>query len=531
MEAQQLRRQRLLLIEGDPDSRRLLSRILVKEGFEIEVASDGSQALAILRQAAFDLIVLDLLLPRRGAWTFRVVQRADAVLSTIPVVATSADVTSRVTAIDAAAYLPKPFKAAALLAAIRRVLEQRRIMHLDRLASLGTMAAGIAHEVNNPLTYVHANLVLAQEILTKCAVKLAPDAKDAVSNAKTALGKALEGIERVRSIMSGVRLFIRAPDDHRVAIDVRTIIETSLMIIAHNIEQKATVVTTLGEVPQMMGNPGQLGQLVVNLISNAADSIAPASPGPHRIIVRTSTSDSGEVVLEVEDTGCGMVESVRSQIFEPFFTTKPPGLGTGLGLSVCHGIVRGHDGNIDVESTPGKGTSFRVVFPPARRTIVPVAPDATPDGRLMIIEDNEHVADALAGILGQDYEDTVVVADGGRATALLEEQGASFEVILCDMQLGRTTGKQIYERLSTTRPELVSRIVFMSGAALSATLKQFLDEIPNPFLQKLFDRSEFRKAVAGLPRPAPRGSETRLKAVSADSTRLEQTRRLRTKRS
>jgi two-component system, cell cycle sensor histidine kinase and response regulator CckA len=529
----QLRRPRLLLIERDDDNRRQLAKLLAGE-FEVVVAAGSDLAFAILRgPATFDLILLDLMLPQKDGWEFRVAQRADKVLSLIPVIAMSVNTSAQERAIDADAYVPKPFEPAAMLAAIRHVLDQRRLMHLDRLASLGTMAAGIAHEVNNPLTYVHGNLTVIQRDLASMHAKAGPDARATVARAKIAVGKAIEGVDRIRSIMGGVRLFSRAPDDERMPVDLRTVIESSLMIIAHEVERKATVERDLGEIPLMLGNPGQLGQLVVNLISNAADSISVDTPSPLRIVVRTYTSDSGEIVLEVKDTGCGMRESVRAKIFDPFFTTKAPGAGTGLGLSICHGIVRGHEGAIGVESTLGKGTAFRVVFPPSRPALAASTSSAsTVEGRLLIIEDNEHVGDALADMLGPDYEATVVVGDAGRATALLEEEGPTFDVILCDIQLGRTTGKQIYERLRQSRPELVGRIVFMTGLAVTGPVRQFLAEISNPCLQKVFDVDEFRKAVSALPKRARRVSGVRIKLASLEAVaQLAEAKGVRTKRS
>jgi len=272
----------------------------------------------------------------------------------------------------------------------------------------------------------------------------------------------------------------------------------------------------------MRGNPGQLGQLVVNLLANAADSIAPGESSSHRIIARTYTSGDGEVVLEVDDTGCGMSSDVQSKVFEPFFSTKAPGCGTGLGLSMCHGIVRSHDGTIDVRSAPGEGTTFRVVFPPARVSAgqIPSA-QAKTKGRLLIIEDNEHVADALAQILGADYDATLVVRDGAEAIALFNEDRAPFETILCDMHLGATTGKQVYERLRASRPELADRVVFMSGAVFSGAIRQFLDDSATPCLLKPFNRSEFRKAVAALPLVPRKASGTQMKAVAlGDSDEL-----------
>jgi signal transduction histidine kinase len=515
-------RHRLLLVEDDPEIRNQLLDYLVTEQFEVEAARDGDQALRLLRAGrTIDLIVLDLMLPHKDGWEFRLAQRSDPILATIPVVVMSANRSAQARAIDADAYVPKPFEPAALVATIRSVIEQRRSELLDRLVSLGRMAAGIAHEVNNPLTYVHASLMLGQNFLTAASQESDPLSKAPLSSAGEAFDKAVHGVERMRTIMSRLRLFIGAPDEHRGLVDVRSVIESALTLVSTEVEHKATLERRLAEVPLMSGNTGQLGQLIVNLVTNAADSIEAGNPRAHRILVETSTSDAGEIVVEISDSGCGLSEEVRKAAFDPFFTTKPPGVGTGLGLSICHGIVRSHKGTIGIEGATGQGSRFRVTFPAARAHPDSAHSEAARARRLLIIEDNEHVADALAGILKPDYDSTVVVGNGQDAMALLDEPGAAFETILCDMYLGATTGKQIYEHLAVSHPELTKRFVFMTGAAFSAPIRQFLDESPNPCLMKPFNRSEFRRAVEELQAKFRKSSGTQLRATPLPVEALE----------
>src|SRR5258708_6644270 len=332
---------RLLVVEDDADICETVADLLTAERFEVRVAYDGEEALSILRaELNFDLIILDLMLPKTDGWQFRVAQRSDPLLSAIPVIAMSASTSDQAKAIDADAYVSKPFEPDALIRAVRMVLERHRSADLDRLTSLGRMAAGISHEVNNPLTYIYASLSMARSTLVATRAKAQTESiLPELSSVDDSIARALEGVDRVRSIMNGVRLFVRAPDERHGPVDVRDVIEHALAVLGHEVRQKAFVEKHLEEVPLVSGNAGQLCELFVNLVTNALDSIPPGNAKEHCLTVRSSTSSRGEVVVDVEDNGSGIADDVRNKIFEPFFSTKPPGLGTGLGLSICHGIV------------------------------------------------------------------------------------------------------------------------------------------------------------------------------------------------
>jgi signal transduction histidine kinase len=514
-------RRRLLVVDDNPDIREHVAELLESEGFDVVCAPDGEEALSILRSTpSFDLILLDLLLPKIDGWQFRVIQRADPLLCSIPVVAMSASTSAHAKAIDADAYVPKPFEPDALVGAVRHVLERHRSSQTDRLTSLGRMAAGIAHEVNNPLTYIYASLALADTALVGVRRKGSLTGADSskVDEAVDSLHRALEGVDRIRAIMNGVRLLIQAPDERRGLIDIRDVIESSLAIVDHEAKQKARVAKILDEVPIVSGNAGQLCQLIVNLVANALDSMTIGDANEHCLTIRTGSSD-GEAVIEVEDTGVGMSEDVRGRIFEPFFTTKPPGVGTGLGLSICHGIARNHGGSIEVESDPGRGSCFRVRLPGAH------APEASKPAavrpgprrtRLLVVEDDVRVADALGQVLERNYETTVVHA-GEAALEFLEKPGnPKPDIILCDMFLGSMTGQDIYERLRRTQAPVADRMIFMTGAAFTDRARRFFDEIPNPCLEKPFQPADFEKAIERLPSRSRGASRTRMRAVDGE---------------
>ncbi len=512
-------RARLLVVEDDDDVREEIGHTMRSEGFDVELAWNGDEALSILRNhPSFDLILLDLMLPKTDGWQFRLTQRADPLLSAIPVIAMSASTSAQARAIDADAYVPKPFTSDALIGAVRQVLQQRRMLHLDRLASLGRVAAGIAHEVNNPLTYVYANLSMARNSLTASRVKPAAEphlTATQMAGIEASIERALEGVDRVRVIMDGVRLFVRAPEERHTPVDVRVVIDSSLAVLNHELQQKATVQKQLDDVPLIYGNRSHLGQLMINLLTNALDSVPLGNPQVHSLTVRTSTSAAGEIVIEVEDTGSGMSEEVRSRIFEPFFTTKPPGVGTGLGLSICHGIARSHGATIQVESHPGKGSCFRVVFPKTSAITSSSLPAFEHRRRVLVIDDDPITAAAVQRILELDNE-VRVVADGEAALKLIDQEDAKPDVILCDVHLGPVTSQQIYEKIHQSHPDLVERIVFMKTVGAAEGVPRFVEMLPNSCLDKPFTKADFKKAVDRLQSRGRTTSGMRMRAVTPD---------------
>src|SRR5882672_1895464 len=211
---------RLLLVEDDGELRNSLSELLETDGYEVVAASNGSEALAYLKDApAPDLILLDLMMPVKDGWQFRIEQKRDPSIASIPVLAMSADDTPKSVAIDAEVHIKKPFEYATLLDAIRRIIDLKRLAHLDRMAALGTLAAGIAHEINNPLTYVIANLQLLGEEMPR----------------NDRLHDALEGAERIRGIVSHMKTFSRAGDEHRTHVDVRSVLDSSIKVVMSEI--------------------------------------------------------------------------------------------------------------------------------------------------------------------------------------------------------------------------------------------------------------------------------------------------------
>ncbi|MGA3124092.1 MAG: ATP-binding protein, partial [Polyangiaceae bacterium] len=237
-----------------------------------------------------------------------------------------------------------------------RVKMQSRLIQAERLASMGTLAATVAHEINNPLTYVLANLDLAAADLAD-PLTTVPKARELAEWVTLAR----EGARRVARIVRGLKAFSRQ-DDHRAEpTDVRVVLDRAIDMADNTIRHRARLVRSVSNVPLVFANELRLNQVFVNLLLNAAQAIPEGHRDSNEIRVRAWFEErNSAVIVEVEDTGTGMTPDVRARIFEPFFTTKPIGTGTGLGLSICYGIVHGLGGTIDVESRPGDGTTFRV---------------------------------------------------------------------------------------------------------------------------------------------------------------------------
>jgi signal transduction histidine kinase len=504
----------LLIVEDDPDMRLLLETSLTSEGYRISGCANGVEALAHLRSGSVqvDAIVLDLMMPVMDGWQFRIHQKQDPSLALIPVVALSADATPKAAAIDAAAYLQKPVSHETLIATIERVmlgLERRKLeaqlAQMDRLTSLGTLVAGIAHEINNPLTYITANLELVIERVGRLRSQ-APS--PTVEEIEHLMHDVRVGAERVRRIVRDLRTLSRADAEIRVPLEVRPILDQSIRMTLNEIRYRARVVEDHGTLPLVEGDEARLSQIFVNLLLNAAQAIPEGRPEENEIGVATRTDPLGRAVIEVRDTGRGISPDALPRIFDPFFTTKKVGQGTGLGLSICHGIVTSMGGTMEVRSEMGRGSVFQVVLPAARKDTVPaegpalsVQREATRRGRVLIVDDDPMVGRTLRRILETEH-DVTLVTEAQAALTLLRGDGARFDAILCDLMMPQMSGMELYAELSRVQVESVARIVFLTGGAFTQTARSFLDSIPNRWFEKPVGVAELREVVCRLVRDA-----------------------------
>ena len=272
--------------------------------------------------------------------------------------------------------------APATLVHARDVTERKRleaqVLMADRLASVGRLAAAVGHEINNPLAYVLANLDLVLERLSEPGLRLRGGSMEDEEEGRFAelldiLRDARDGADRVRHIVRDLKVFSRGETEERTRIDPRTVIDSCVNMARGEIRQRAQVVKVYGETPLVLVNQARLGQVLLNLLVNAAHAIPEGDPDANEIRVTTRTDERGRAVIEVRDTGAGIPDEVKPRVFEPFFTTKAAKSGSGLGLSICQSIVTALGGQITFESHVGRGTAFRVILPPA-----PPAPGSSP---------------------------------------------------------------------------------------------------------------------------------------------------------
>ncbi len=249
----------------------------------------------------------------------------------------------------------------------------------------------------------------------------------------------------------------------------------------------------------MLGNENRLGQVFLNLLTNAAQAIPAGHADRNTIRVEVRRGDAGEVIAEVSDTGGGIAHEVRPRLFEPFFTTKPVGEGTGLGLFVCHGIVAGMGGRIEVESEPAKGSTFRVVLPPAApgaatRPAPATAPVPARRARVLVVDDDARVASALKRVLQRDHD--VEISTEPRAALERVRGGETWDVVFCDLMMPEMSGMEWYDGVRRAAPPLAGRIVFVTGGAFTDAAREFLERVPNARVEKPFTPDELRALVA-----------------------------------
>jgi PAS domain S-box-containing protein len=382
------------------------------------------------------------------------------------------------------------------LLVLRDVTERRamqaKLALADRMISVGALAAGVAHELNNPLAYLATNLAYLSERLPEMA---APGAGR--DEACAALEEASEGAERMRLIIADLRTFSRAPPERRGPVELGPVLQSCINMAWNEIRHRARLERDFDRAPAVLGNEARLAQVFVNLLVNAAQAIPEGAAERNAIRVAARAAGDGLVVVEIRDTGQGIPPENLGRIFEPFYTTKPAGMGTGLGLSICKDIVESLGGRIDVESEPAVGTSVRVLLraaevqPPAPAP--PPAPPPLPRRRVLVVDDEPLIGAALRRALDREHDVTLVAS--ARAGLDLVRRRQHFDAVVCDILMPEMGGPEFHRELQALDPALARHTLFLTAGAFTAAARAFLELPDVTWLEKPFELDGLRSAL------------------------------------
>ncbi len=542
---------RILIVDGDQALVSSLGVSLRKAGYTVEAAASAVQAIGVAGKFRPHLLIFEVALADvDGIDLFAELRKTHRDLVGI-VVTAKPKLSSAIRAIDeqVAAYLSKPPDLGRLLSSVQEAVRRRSIVvesvaqleraaresaahrqadeqrerlrsehaQVDRMASLGTLAASVAHEVNGPLGYILFNLeslltdlpkvgsvihrlhqALAARIGAKaCAVLLGDLERYTESSLHDDLLKrtaeSVVGARKVITIARDLRAFSRPTEERRTALSVERVIDAVLSISQNELKHRARIEKAYGSTPSIIASEGRLSQVFLNLLMNAAQAIGEGDPERNLIAIRT-WSEGGEVKVEVRDTGCGIPEELQEKIFDPFFTTKRATGGSGLGLPICHDIVTSYGGRMAVESKVGEGTCVTISLPlnpgeEFRRTATPTAPvlqlPPRPYGRILVIDDEPGFGAAVQRMIGADFE-VATAGSGPEGKAVLEAEG-SYDLILCDLLMPKVSGMALHDWLSKRDPDLARRMIFMTGGAFTPRAHDFMRRTASVFLEKPFE--------------------------------------------
>jgi signal transduction histidine kinase len=410
--------------------------------------------------------------------------------------------------VDGRAFVARayPVSGKRVLLYVRDITSDRegevRRLQAEKLASIGMLAAGVAHEINNPAAFVLANIeaLSGQMRLIEEKLKDLPTGTskrlglpEILFEATAILQESKEGMARIHRIVRDLGSFSHADYDSTSSVNVNAAVESALTMLRNELKYRAHVERDLRATKAVRANLARLGQVFLNLIMNAAQALDETRINRNIVSVRSFDQD-GFVVVEVQDNGPGIPEEVLPRIFDSFFTTKPRGVGTGLGLPISQGIVRALGGDVSVDNRPGEGATFRVRLPASAAVSEPIvvpAPDRRPGyerRRVLAVDDEALLLKAYRRMLGETHD--VVTALGAEEALRLLETDNDFGVVLCDLQMPDMSGMDLFAVVRARMPALADRFIFVTGGAFSADAKRFLEETSPAVVNKPFRLDE-----------------------------------------
>ena len=366
---------------------------------------------------------------------------------------------------------------------------QEALFQSEKLAAMGSLLSNVAHELNNPL----ATVLMQADLLREDA------GEGPLSEYSQEIQHAARRCERL------VNQFLTLARHHapeRTQVDLNQLVTETLALMAYTLRVDDIEVVWHGtaDLPMLWADPHQLQQVVVNLVSNAQEAMYDQPPPGQLTIATHWEPDHERVTLMVTDTGPGIAPAQRDRIFEPFYTTKPVGVGTGLGLPLCQGLIEGHSGTLSVVSEPGRGATFRIELPaapaPAELATPPEPesePPATADKTLLIVDDEAGIMKALVRLLQRDGYTVDTAANGRQALVKLETR--PYDLILSDIRMPELDGIGLYQAVECQYPELRERFIFLTGDTLSPGTQTFFEQHPLPCLTKPLTAKKIRLAI------------------------------------
>jgi nitrogen-specific signal transduction histidine kinase/ActR/RegA family two-component response regulator len=372
--------------------------------------------------------------------------------------------------------------------AAREITRQReRLYQSEKMSALGSLLAGVAHELNNPLSIVVGQALMLEE--------------DGSGDLAQRAARIRTAAERCGRIVKSFLAMARQRSPEKKAVDLNQIVRSALDLVGYGIRSAGIKVTAdlAGDLPNFSADPDQLAQLITNLVLNAQQALKDA-PQPRRLRIRTRYKpEQSQLRLVISDNGPGIPRDLRSRVFEPFFTTKPVGSGTGIGLSICHAIVSEHGGSIEVDGTPGGGAMFTIRLPVVAVSAprLPAQIERVPEiarRRALVIDDERDIAETIAEMLTREGFAVEIATSGEEALSELRRR--SYDLLLSDVRMPELDGPALLRRLQNEWPVLAERLIFVTGDTLGLGAGSVLDQLGRPVIEKPITPDEIRRVVS-----------------------------------